>query len=184
MPATPRRSRRTAVLRTKSLLSTIFLLAFGVLLSGPVQAQNATAPVARQDNASEQAKEGPAVQARSEDKSVPVQIRHENTDRVGRRLVFHMRERFSQSNLFRLTDKEEKKLILYVKTRKEFPGRPGISSVYAATWAFSYGGDVLSNYLRNKAGIAGAESLGALAEELVARTYEVYTRYSYLFQED
>ena len=172
------------MLTKKSLLPTLFLLALLVLLCGSIQAQNATAPAARQDNATDPAEEGHVDKTSSNAEGVPIQIRHENTDRVGRRLVFHMRERFSQSNLFRLTDSEEKKIILYVKSQKEFPGRPGISSIYAATWAFSYGGDVLSNYLQSRTGIAGTENLGDTAEEFVASTFEVYSRYSYLFQEE
>ena len=172
-------------MRTKNrLVPATFLLALLVLAAGSLQAQNATAPAARQDNASNQTLERLAVRTAKESGRTPIQIRHENTDRVGRRLVFHMRERFNESGLFRLSDREEEKIVLHVKTRTEFPDRPGISSIYALTWTFSYGGDVLSNYLRSRTGIAGSEALKSLAEELAAQTQEISTRYSYLFEED
>ena len=172
------------MLKNNLPLPALFLASLLVILPCRLQAQNATAPAARQDTAANQTEERLAEKTPRDTEGVPVQIRHENTDRVGRRLVFHIRERFSRSSLFRLSDKEEKKIILYVKSQKEFPGRPGVSSIYAATWAFSYGGDVLSNYLQSETGIAGTESLGDAAEEFVARTYEVYSRYSYLFEQE
>lgn len=166
------------------LVPAVFLLALLVLTAGSIQAQNATAPAARQDNATNQTGERLEDRTPGESGKTPIQIRHENTDRVGRRLVFHMRERFNESGLFRLSDREEEKIILHVKTRTEFPDRPGISSIYAVTWTFSYGGDVLSNYLQSRTGIAGGEALKSLAEELAAQTHEVSTRYSYLFEEE
>lgn len=166
------------------LIPAIFLLALLVLAAGNLQAQNATAPAVRQDNATNQTRERLADRSSKESVRTPIQIRHENTDRVGRRLVFHMRERFNESGLFRLSDKEEEKIVLHVTTRTEFPDRPGISSIYAITWTFSYGGDVLSNYLQSRTGIAGAEALKSLAEELAAQTHEISARYSYLLEED
>jgi len=138
----------------------------------------------RETNATNATQESEAERSARQTEGIPVQIRHENTDQVGRRLVFHMRERFSESGLFRLSDKEEVKLILQVKSRNEFPDRPGLCSVYAMTWTFSYGGDVLSNYLESQAGIASMKRLEGTAEEFVARTYDIYSEYSYLFQED
>lgn len=170
--------------RTIRLVPAVFLLALLVLSAGTIQAQNATAPVARQDNATNQTRKRPADKTSGESWRTPVQIRHENTDRMGRRLVFHLRERFNLSGLFRLSDRDEEKIILHVKTRTEFPDRPGISSIYAVTWTFSYGGDVLSNYLESRTGIAGAEALKGLAEELAAQTHEISARYRYLFEEE
>ena len=166
-----------------SALTIALLLALFVFLPIRGPAQNATAPAARQDNASNKTEDllGKAIQR---SKAIPVQIKHDSTDQAGRRLIFHIRERFSESGLFRLSDKEEQKIVIHMETRMEFPDRPGISSIYAVTWTFSYGEDVLSNYLESRTGIAGMESLGATAEEFVARTYEIYSRYSYLFEEE
>ena len=166
------------------LVPIVFLLALLVLTVGNIQAQNATAPAARQDNATNETGERLSDRTSRESGRTPIQIRHENTDRVGRRLVFHMRERFNESGLFRLSDRDEEKIILHVKTRTEFPDRPGIGSIYAVTWTFSYGGDVLSNYLQSRTGIAGAEALKGLAEELAAQTHGISSRYSYLFKQD
>ncbi|MCF8029931.1 MAG: hypothetical protein K9K39_03465 [Desulfohalobiaceae bacterium] len=165
-------------------LTMALLLALFVFLPVRGPAQNATAPAARQDNASNKTEEDLLGKAIQRTKAVPVQIKHDSTDQAGRRLIFHIRERFSESGLFRLSDKEEQKIVIHMESRREFPDRPGISSIYAATWTFSYGEDVLSNYLESRTGIAGMESLGATAEEFVARTYEIYSRYSYLFEEE
>jgi len=171
--------------KSRILLPTVLLLTCMVILSGRLQAQNATAPAARQKGNATNRTEGTRADRAAEQKgNVPVRIVHENTDQVGRRLVFHMRERFSESGIFRLSDGEEVKLILQVKTRNEFPDRPGMSSIYSVTWTFSYGGDVLSNYLESRTGIAISNRLGETAEEFVAQTYEIYSRYSYLFQEE
>lgn len=166
------------------LLPAALLLTLLLLFSASLQAQNATAPAARQDNATSETQQRVTERTSPDTKETPVQIRHDNTDQVGRRLVFHMRERFNQSGLFRLSDREEEKIILHVKSQTEFPDRPGMSSIYAITWTFSYGGDVLSNYLQSRTGIAGTEGLESLAEEFVARTYEISNRYSYLFEEE
>lgn len=163
---------------TMALLLTLFLF---LAVRGP--AQNVTAPAARQDNASNKTEDFPG-KTIQRTKAIPVQIKHDSTDQAGRRLIFHIRERFSESGLFRLSDKEEQKIVIHIESRMEFPDRPGISSIYAATWTFSYGEEVLSNYLESSTGIAGMESLGATAEEFVARTYEISSRYSYLFEEE
>lgn len=117
---------------------------------------------------------------------IPVMViyNNNNMDSLGRRLVFTMRERFNKSELFRLSGYDEQKIRIVVKSAEEFQGRPGLSSVYSIVWNFSYGKDVLSSYLSSQVGFVPHDGITDKAESLVARTDEIYTQYSYLFEED
>ncbi len=114
---------------------------------------------------------------------VPVMVEYEDMDSLGRRLVFNMRERFNKSDLFRLSGYKEQKLKIIFTSQEEFPSRPGLSSIYSIVWTFSYGQDVLDNFLEVEVGQISNQDLTSLAEALVAKTDEVYNSYSYLFEE-
>ena len=171
--------------RPLPLISLTFLLCLLMLPQGSLQAQNRTAPRTQTANATESPNATlPSTPVASGEKDrVPIRVTHENTDQLGRQLVFHMRERFSSSELFRLSEESEEKILIRVGSQVEFQGRQGLSSVYAVIWTFSYGRDVLSNYLESDTGIVTKNRVKAEAEDLVARTYEVYNRYSYLMEE-
>ncbi len=115
-----------------------------------------------------------------EDK-VPVLVEYDDMDNMGRRLVFNLRERFSASELFRLSNEQGEKIKVIISSQEEFPARPGLSSIYSIVWTFSYGDDVLDNYLEMEVGQISNQYLPRLAESLVAKTDEIYNRYSYLF---
>ncbi len=114
---------------------------------------------------------------------IPVMIVYKEKESLGRRLIFTMRERFNSSEIFRLSGYNEKKIKIIVSTKEEFPSRPGLCSIYSIVWNFSYGQDLLSNYLTNKVGIISGKSMKELAESLVAQTDKIYLQYSYLFEE-
>ncbi|MDZ7761969.1 MAG: hypothetical protein U5L00_17160 [Desulfovermiculus sp.] len=114
---------------------------------------------------------------------IPVMVVYENMDSLGRRMVFNLRERLNKSDLFRLSGYKERKLKLFVSSQEEFEGRPGLSSIYTLVWTYSYGEDVLSNYLEHQVGIIRSNALEELVETLVARTDEISMQYSYLFEE-
>ncbi len=114
---------------------------------------------------------------------IPVMVVHKGMDSLGRRVVFNLRERFNGSDLFRLSGYKEKKIKLILSSQEEFRNRPGLSSIYSIVWTYSYGEDVLSNYLQSEVGIISANSISDLAETLAARTDEIYYNYSYLFEE-
>ncbi|MFO7803082.1 MAG: hypothetical protein R6V55_12380 [Desulfovermiculus sp.] len=114
---------------------------------------------------------------------IPVMVVYEDMDSLGRRMVFNLRERLNKSDLFRLSGYKERKLKLFVSSQEEFQGRPGLSSIYSLVWTYSYGEDVLSNYLEHQVGIIRANALDELVETLVARTDEISMQYSYLFEE-
>lgn len=114
---------------------------------------------------------------------IPVMVEYEDMDSLGRRMVFSLRERLSRSDLFRLSGYKERKLKLFISSQDEFQGRPGLSSVYSLVWAYSYGEDVLSNYLEHQVGIIKANALQELVETIVARTDEISMEYGYLFED-
>lgn len=114
---------------------------------------------------------------------IPVMVVYEDMDSLGRRMVFTLRERLNSSDLFRLSGYKERKLKLFISSQEEFQGRPGLSSIYSLVWTYSYGEDVLSNYLEQQVGIIRSNALDELVETLVARTDEISMQYSYLFEE-
>ncbi|MFW6142863.1 MAG: hypothetical protein ACOC39_01365, partial [Desulfovermiculus sp.] len=114
---------------------------------------------------------------------IPVMVEYEDMDSLGRRMVFSLRERLSSSDLFRLSGYKERKLKLFISSQDEFQGRPGLSSVYSLVWTYSYGEDVLSNYLDHQVGIIKANALDKLVETIVARTDEISMEYGYLFED-
>ena len=114
----------------------------------------------------------------------PIQVVHEDTDHLGIELAYNMRDAFNRSSLFNLTDGRSKKIKLIVKTREEFADRPYMSSVYTLIWTFSYGEDVLANYLETETGFVDSLSVDSLAKILVAKSHDVASEYAYLFEED
>jgi hypothetical protein len=118
-----------------------------------------------------------------EEGKIPVMVDYEDMDSLGRRMVFNLRERLNKSDLFRLSGYKEKKIKIFITSQEEFQGRPGLCSIYSLVWTFSYGQDVLSNYLDHQVGIVRANALDDLVETLVARTDEISMEYSYLFED-
>ena len=114
---------------------------------------------------------------------IPVMVVYQDMDSLGRRMVFQLRERLSRSDLFRLSGYKERKIKIFVSSQEEFQGRPGLSSIYTLVWTYSYGEDVLSNYLQHQVGIVKSNAIEDLVETLVARTDEISMQYSYLFEE-
>jgi hypothetical protein len=116
------------------------------------------------------------------DRQTAVSIEHRGTDDVGARLVFHLKEIFNRSSLFKLTAKDEKKLRMIVTTRDEFQGRPGLSSAYAVAWLYSETEETLKYYLSGDVGLVASNGVEQAAEALAAETEKVSAKYSYLFE--
>ena len=76
----------------------------------------------------------------------------EGTDSIGARLGMRLKEAFNGSNLFSLTDKDMPKMRLLVSTQSEFPGRPGVGSVYSICWTFTQGEGYLGYLLAREVG--------------------------------
>ncbi len=112
----------------------------------------------------------------------PVTIEYEGQDSLGIRLVLEMKEYMATSKIFRLSSSDEKKIKIYIKTKEEFPSRPGLGSVYCIVWTFSAGKDVLSSYLDGEVGSISYNQVKSIVEVLLSKTDEVISQYSYLFE--
>ena len=86
------------------------------------------------------------------------------------------------SNLFSLTDKDMPKMRLLVSTQSEFPGRPGVGSVYSICWTFTQGEGYLGYLLAREVGTLTYEEIDALVNRLVERTDGLSVKYSNLWK--
>lgn len=116
---------------------------------------------------------------------ITVNVQVDGTDSIGARLSTRLKERFNQSNLFRLNSDEEKdtpELRLLLNTAPEFPGRPGVGSVYGICWVFSQGKGYLGYLLAREIGTVNMDDLDALVDKLVERTDGVAAKYANLWK--
>jgi len=146
---------------------------------GPAPAQNAPATPAPQsappaDTPQQKAPEPAA-------KKAAVTVEHNDTDPLGGRLAYRLKELLGRSALMRLSNREEKKIVLVLTTREEFPGRPNLCSIYAVTWLFSAKEGSLKYFLSTETGIVDATGLDQAAETILGRTDKLATTYGYLF---
>ncbi len=112
----------------------------------------------------------------------PVAIEHGDTDVVGTRMVYHLKELLGRSSLMSLTTKDEKKLVLAIQTQTEFTGRPAVSSIYSVAWLYSAKDGTLRYYLSSDTGIVDAATLEQTVEAILAKTDKMAATYGYLFQ--
>lgn len=116
---------------------------------------------------------------------ITVNVQVDGTDSIGARLSTRLKERFNQSNLFRLNSDEEKdtpELRLLLNTAPEFPSRPGVGSVYGICWVFSQGKGYLGYLLAREIGTVNMDDLDALVDKLVERTDGVAAKYANLWK--
>ncbi len=111
-----------------------------------------------------------------------VSVRSEGTDSIGARLGTALKESFNASNLFRLSEQDEGKLLLLVRTAPEFPSRPSVGSVFSVTWAYSQADNTLPMILGQDLGTVSDESLRDLVARLVERTDGISVKYKYLWK--
>lgn len=154
----------------RHLLAVLCCLAALAVWSGPVRAQDAPPADAPQ-------KKAPEPTARQ----AAVSLEHDDTDPVGARLAYRIKELLGRSSLMRLSNKDEKKIVIVLKTREEFPGRPNLCSIYAVSWLFSAKEGSLKYFLTSEAGIVDATGLDQTAEAILARTDKLAGTYGYLF---
>lgn len=123
-------------------------------------------------------KQDPATKGR-----VPVVVDFEGEDALGQRLAFELREAFRAASGFRLAGAGDKGLRLRLRAVPEFKDRPNLGSIYAVSWLFSEGGNVLSYFLDSGLGVVDEGSLKREAQNLAARTDEISGRFAYLLAE-
>ena len=158
------------------LRAVLLALTLTALAAGPALAQ-AKAPAP-------QAAPAPSDVAPKEEqagKKIPVAIEHDDNDPLGARLAYRLKEMLGRSSLMQLSNKDEKKIVLVLKTKEEFPGRPNISSIYSISWLFSSKEGSLKYFLTAEAGIVDAPGMDQTAETLLGKTDKLATTYGYLF---
>ena len=114
-------------------------------------------------------------------KKTPVAVEHDDADPVGARLAYRLKESLGRSSLMTPTNKDEKKLVIVLKTKEEFPGRPNLCSIYSVSWLFSSREGALKYFLASEAGIVDASGVDQTAEALLGRTDKLASAYGYLF---
>lgn len=118
-------------------------------------------------------------------REILVNVQVEGTDSIGARLSTKLKERFNQSNLFRLNSDEDKdtpELRLLLNTAPEFPSRPGVGSVYGICWVFSQGKGFLGYLLAREIGTVNMDDLDGLVDKLVERTDGIAAKYANLWK--
>ncbi len=166
---------------TKMTFLVLFLLIF--ISNNYLWAENNKTSTQKDDiEMIKSSKEAPKELLKSD--KIPIMVIYQDMDSLGRRLIFNLRERFNKSNLFRLSGYNEKKIKIVISSKDEFQGRAGLSSIYCVVWTFSYGEDMLSNYLDSQVGFIEHNAIKKLAEVLASKTDEISTQYAYLFEEE
>jgi hypothetical protein len=114
-------------------------------------------------------------------KKLAVTVEHDDTDPLGARLAYHLKELLGRSSLMTLTNKDEKKVVIVLRTKEEFPGRPNLCSIYSVNWLFSAKEGSLKYFLNAEAGIVDNTGVDQAAEAILAKTDKLATTYGYLF---
>lgn len=114
-------------------------------------------------------------------RKTPVTVEHGDTDPLGARLAYRVKELLGRSSLMVPTSKDEKKLVIVLRTMEEFPGRPNLCSIYSVSWLFGAKEGSLKYFLTSEAGIVDASGVDAAAEAIVGRTAKLAATYGYLF---
>ncbi len=153
-----------------------FIFFLFLLTAIPLPASSAVAP-----QAGKPVEDAPRT---TPDRTTIISVHLDGTDSLGSRLAIKLKERFNQSSLFHLNSSEEKdepELSLLINTVPEFPGRPGIGSVYGICWIFSQGKGYLGYLLAREVGTVNGDDMDALVDKLVERTDGIAAKYSNLW---
>lgn len=164
-----------------AVLAALFALALMVVpAAGQAQQQAKPAPEAKPEG--QAIPDTPKRDMGVDGRRTPVAIEHADTDVVGTRLAYHLKELLGRSSLMNLTTKDEKKLVLVIRTREEFTGRPAVSSIYSVAWLYSAKDGALRYFLSADTGIVDAVTLEQTVEALLVKTDKMAATYGYLFQ--
>ncbi len=122
--------------------------------------------------------------AKTTQRTTAITIAHEGTDSLGARLAMRLKETFNASNLFSLEEKNKPKIRLYLLTETEFPGRPGVGSVYAAIWTYQQSEGQLAYLLSREVGTVNSDTLEGLVQRLGERSDGIAVKYAYLWPDN
>jgi hypothetical protein len=158
----------------------LLTLALTMLVAASALAQDKAAPAAPQTApAPTEAPQKKADTAIA--KKAAIAIEHDDADPLGARLAYRLKEMLGRSSLMQLTNKDEKKIVIVLKTKEEFPGRPNLCSIYSVSWLFSSREGALKYYLTSEAGIVDATGIDQTVEAILGKTDKLASTYGYLF---
>lgn len=115
-------------------------------------------------------------------KRVPVAVEHAGADPVGLKLAYVVKEMVNNSNLFSLTTKDEKKIVLTLTTKEEFADRPKITSVYSLCWLYSAKDGSLRYFLAATSGVVDVTNVEETAQAILSKTSATADSFAYLFE--
>lgn len=116
------------------------------------------------------------------DRSVPVSVLHSGDDSIGAKLASELKSAFNVSSLFKLTENDEPKLRVLLKTMPEFPSRPAVGSAYSLVWVFSRDAESLEHFLVQETGVASMDDIPGIVVHILERTDGLSVKYAYLFK--
>ncbi len=131
--------------------------------------------------AEEKAKEIADKPAKVLDRSTPITIEHEGSDSLGAALNMRLKERFNESNLFSLQEKDMPKFRILLSTVPEFEDRPYVGSAYSVVWVFSQSDGTLRHYISREVGVLTPADIDALVTKILEKSDGLAVRYAYLF---
>lgn len=115
------------------------------------------------------------------DRVVPVSVLHNGDDSIGAKLASELKNAFNTSSLFKLTENDEPKLRVLLKTIPEFPSRPAVGSAYSLVWVFSRNADSLEHFLVQETGVVSMDDISGMVPRILERTDGLSVKYAYLF---
>ena len=116
------------------------------------------------------------------DRNVSISVLHNGEDSLGAKLASELKNALNLSSLFKLTEEDEPKLRLLLKTAPEFPSRPAVGSVYSLVWVFSRNADSLEHFLAHETGVLNLEDIPGLVARILERADGLSVKYAYLFK--
>jgi hypothetical protein len=116
------------------------------------------------------------------DRSVPISVLHSGDDSIGAKLTAELKDAFNVNSLFKLTENDESKLRVLLKTTPEFPTRPAVGSTYSLVWVFARNADSLEHFLVHETGVVSLDDISGLVAHILERTDGLSVKYAYLFK--
>ncbi|MFN3135195.1 MAG: hypothetical protein ACK44H_06435 [Candidatus Kryptonium sp.] len=118
---------------------------------------------------------------------IPVEVVDYSEDMVGQMLVYRVKEKFRESNIFYLPLVSKGfRFRVQISTMDRFKGdnfRSNVSTIYSVVWLL-YDDEklVFPIYLDHTLGYSGRDVVGVTAEEIVARTDKIVTQFGELLK--
>lgn len=116
------------------------------------------------------------------DRQVAVSVVHAGEDSLGSQLAFALKDALNSASLFKLTEGDEPKLRILLRTIPEFPTRPAVGSAYSLVWVFSRNPDSLEHFLTHETGVLSRDDIPGLVAQILERTDGLAVKYGYLFK--